>query len=120
MDETSELAGLTLPKHLDGRSFKLLLDDPKAKHKEAAISQFPRRREGAQFQYMGHAMRTDRYRYIEWFDRKTGEITARELYDHQHDAAENENIAIRPENADLLSKLNSQLWQTIPRPNSGK
>lgn len=115
-----ELAGLTLPKHLDGRSFKSLLDDPKSQHKAAAISQFPRRREGAQFQYMGYAMRTDRYRYVEWLDRKTGEITARELYDHQTDADENENIANRPENVDLLSKLNMQLWQTIPKPKTGE
>jgi iduronate 2-sulfatase len=36
-----ELAGLPLPKHLAGRSFVPLLDNPKRKWKTAALSQFP-------------------------------------------------------------------------------
>lgn len=36
-----ELAGLPLAPHLEGRSFKPLLDDPSAEWKTAAISQFP-------------------------------------------------------------------------------
>ena len=36
-----ELAGLPLPKHLAGRSFVPLLNDPNQKWKTAAISQFP-------------------------------------------------------------------------------
>jgi iduronate 2-sulfatase len=111
-----DLAGLDLPKHLDGRSFKSLLDDPGAKYKDAAISQFPRKHQGAE--YMGYAMRTDRYRYIEWVDRKTREIKERELYDHQTDPSENQNVAGRPENVELLRTLNVQLWRTIPRAKS--
>lgn len=37
----AELAGLTLPKHLDGQSFAPLLDNPKREWKQAAFSQFP-------------------------------------------------------------------------------
>ena len=66
--------------------------------------------------YMGYAMRTDRYRYVEWLDARSGEISARELYDHANDAAENENIAQRPEHSALLDQLSAELWRTLPRP----
>ena len=36
-----ELAGLPLPKHLEGHSFAPLLNDPKRSWKKAAFSQFP-------------------------------------------------------------------------------
>ena len=36
-----ELAGVPLPKHLEGKSFAPLLDDPCQQWKEAALSQFP-------------------------------------------------------------------------------
>ena len=37
----TELAGLDLPKHLEGQSFKALLKDPDKKWKQAAFTQFP-------------------------------------------------------------------------------
>jgi hypothetical protein len=61
-------------------------------------------------------MRTDRYRYVEWIDAKSGAITSRELYDHANDTAENENVAGRAEHAALLAQLSAQLWKTLPRP----
>ncbi len=42
----SELAGLPLPGHLEGTSFKPLLDDPKRPWKSAAFSQYPRSQKG--------------------------------------------------------------------------
>lgn len=109
-----DLAGLPLPKHLEGRSFKALLDDPDVKHKETAISQFPRRFDGSQ--YMGYSMRTDRYRYIEWLNRKNNEVAARELYDHRADDQENTNIANDPKNKELVGELSRQLWKALPKP----
>lgn len=102
-----DLAGLTLPAHLEGKSMKPLLEDPQRPWKSAAFSQYPRSYEGQQL--MGYALRTDRYRYIEWQDRKSREVVTRELYDHQTDPAENQNVASRAENRDLLSKLSTQL-----------
>jgi iduronate 2-sulfatase len=58
---------------------------------------------------MGYAMRTDRYRFVQWRDRTTGEPISQELYDHQDDPAENENVAARPENKERLEKLAAQL-----------
>jgi iduronate 2-sulfatase len=109
-----ELAGLPVPKPLEGVSLKPLLDGSAAKVKDAAFSQFPRQHEGRD--YMGYAMRTDRYRYVEWLDAGSGEIAARELYDHADDPAENENVAGRAEHAALLAQLSAQMWKTLPRP----
>ncbi|MBI5775741.1 MAG: zinc-dependent peptidase, partial [Verrucomicrobia bacterium] len=108
------LAGLPVPKTLEGKSLVPLLDGSAAKVKDAAFSQFPRKHEGRD--YMGYAMRTERHRYIEWLDAKSGEVTARELYDHDTDAGEIENVAARPEHAALLKQLNAQMWKALPRP----
>jgi len=38
-------------------------------------------------------------------------VVARELYDHQTDPAENENVADRPENKPVLEQLARQLQE---------
>ena len=65
---------------------------------------------------MGYAMRTDRYRYIEWQDRRTREVVAAELYDHTIDSPEDTNIAGQAENKSLLAELSRQMWATLPQP----
>jgi len=105
----TELAGLPLPGHLEGTSFKPLLDNPTRAWKTAAFSQYPRKVKGRQL--MGYAMRTDRYRFTVWVDREDhSKIDAKELYDHQADPQENVNIANLPENAALVATLMEQ-WQ---------
>jgi len=96
------LAGLPLPDGLEGTSFVPLLDDPKTPWKESAISEYPK---GG---HRGFAMRTDRYRYVEWYDR-AGQLADRELYDHQADPQENQNVAGKPENAALIERLAAEL-----------
>jgi len=108
-----DLAGLSLPHQLEGTSMKPLLSDPARTWKAAAFSQYPRQLED-RTPLMGYAMKTDRYRLVEWRNRQTGEPITHELYDHQTDPAENQNIADRPENKELLAKLAAQLksgWQ---------
>jgi len=62
-------------------------------------------------QLMGYAMRTERYRFVVWVGRNDHtKIDAIELYDHQVDPQENQNIAKRPENAALVEKLMTQ-WR---------
>jgi iduronate 2-sulfatase len=107
-----DLAGLSLPDHLQGVSMKPLLDDPSRSWKSAAFSQYPRSHEGRQL--MGYAMRTDRYRYVQWRDRSTGEPVTHEIYDHETDPSENQNVAGREEHKILLDQLAAQLkagWQ---------
>ena len=99
-----ELAGLELPEHLEGTSFAPLLDEPETPWKKAAFSQYPR---GS---IMGYTMRTDRYRYTLWVQRKNPEIVvARELYDHETDPMENVNVSGDPKNAKVVRELEEQL-----------
>ena len=102
----AQLAGLPLPDDLDGTSFAPLLDHPDQPGKKAALSQFPRGKA------MGRSMRTDRYRFTLWQNRRgAGETLAVELYDHQNDPDENENLAVRPEHAALVERLRAELEQ---------
>lgn len=109
-----DLAGLPILESLDGTSLKPLLSDSTATAKDAAFSQFPRRHEGRE--YMGYAMRTDRYRYVEWQDRNTRQVLATELYDHTRDSFENINVAGDEENRPLAAELSRQMWATLPKP----
>lgn len=109
-----ELAGISTPAGLAGTSLTPILQDATQQVKQAAFSQFPRLHAGKN--YMGYAMRTDRYRYIEWLDAVNGEVVARELYDHAVDPDENENRALAPESRDTLLALEKQMWSTLPKP----
>ena len=108
-----ELAGLPLPENLEGTSLVPLMRDPRRAWKKAAFSQEHSRRKGM----FGRTMRTDRYRYTEWFSpEKT--LAARELYDHDLDPAENVNLAVKAGNEALVERLSRQLhagW-TAARP----
>ena len=102
----ADVAGLPLPAHLEGTSFKPLLENPDRKWKAAAFSQYPRGKK-----VMGYSMRTDRYRLTVWVDRADHtKIEAVELYDHQVDPQENRNVAKQPANKELVSRLMEQ-WQ---------
>ncbi len=99
-----ELAGLSLPDHLEGTSFAPLLDRPDRSWKAAAFSQYPH---GS---FTGRSIRTDRYRFTRWTAKnKPNEVAGLELYDHQTDPAENTNIAHLPENTELVRRLSTQL-----------
>jgi arylsulfatase A-like enzyme len=97
-----ELCGLAVPDHLEGTSAVPLMREPARPWKAAAFSQYPRGR------VMGYSMRTARYRYNRWIDRRTKKVVARELYDHRADAGENTNLAGRPAHAALVKKLDAQ------------
>ena len=104
----SDLAGLPVPGHLQGVSLVPLMEDPARPWKSTAFSQFLR--EGIWIapdgiEYMGYAVRTDRYRYVVWVNHETGELAARELYDHQSDPAENVNLATDPAYAETVAGL---------------
>ena len=103
-----EACGLNVPEHLEGLSVMPLVTDPDRSWKKAAFSQYPRGR------IMGYSLRTERFRYTEWQDRKTGKVMARELYDHEKDPAENTNVAQQPEYAaerKRLAEILKQGWK---------
>jgi len=97
-----DLCKLTIPKHTEGLSVVPLIKDPGRPWKKAAFSQYPRGK------VMGYTMRTKRFRYTEWQDRKTGKVLARELYDHEKDPDENINAADQPaytKDIQMLAKI---------------
>ncbi|MHC4995822.1 MAG: sulfatase/phosphatase domain-containing protein, partial [Planctomycetota bacterium] len=108
-----ELAGLPIPEHLEGVSLVPLLEDPENTVKDAAFSQFPRRHDRGE--YHGYTIRTDRYRYVEWVDTRTGRTHATELYDHRNDPDENTNVAAYPAHQTLITELQQQLFQNFKR-----
>lgn len=113
-----DISGFEVPKHLHGKSLKPLLENPNATIKDAAFSQFllgrfgPR--EDRKVERMGYTVRTDRYRYVEWYiwkkeEKIKGNFIARELFDHNTDPRENINIANKPENKDLIKEMSEEL-----------
>jgi arylsulfatase A-like enzyme len=107
----AELAGLPLPAQLEGTSAVPLLETPARAWKPAIFSQFLRDGVWAAPDgqpYMGYSLLTDRYHYVRWVNWQTKTEVARELYDREHDAAENTNIADRPEHAALVDALEAQ------------
>lgn len=93
-----ELAGLPVPAGLDGTSFATTLKSPETRTRESVIHVYPR---GGR---LGRAIRTDRYRIVEWKAPGAPSETAEyELYDYQTDALETVNLATSQ--PDVLHKL---------------
>ncbi|MFK5924962.1 MAG: sulfatase [Verrucomicrobiota bacterium] len=118
----AELCELPLPESLEGLSFKPLLNDPERPWKTAAFSLYPRNVSG-KGRVMGRSMKTERYRFTEWTNSK-GDFRVVELYDHQNDSEENQNVANLPENRELIKKLTKRLragWKiALPPERSGE
>lgn len=108
----SDLAGLSCPDYVEGSSFVPLLKNPDRKWKGAAFSQYPR----DEASVMGKAVRTDRYRYVEWADVKTNKVHAVEMFDHTVDPGERTSIHDRPDvkdERDRLAVLLREGWRGV-------
>ncbi len=104
----TELAGVTNPKGLEGRSLVPLLNDPQSPWNGYAITQVLRPADDRlENQVMGCSIRTDRWRYTEWANGKAG----RELYDHHSDPMEFHNMAVKPDklSRDVMQRLSKTL-----------
>ncbi|MBX9655434.1 sulfatase-like hydrolase/transferase, partial [bacterium] len=99
-----DLCGLTRPEGIDGESLKPVLEKPTDRGKGFALTQVTRFR-GKQGQRMGYSLRTDRWRYTEW---DGGELGI-ELYDHENDPKELNNLAEDPAYSQTVKELQSEL-----------
>jgi uncharacterized sulfatase len=104
----ADLCGLPAPADLPGRSLRALLDNPAQSWKPAALTQV-RRGDKKTGGYSGYALRTERYRYIEWDGGQRGT----QLYDHETDPRELHNLADDPSHADTVARLKRLLHETI-------
>jgi arylsulfatase A-like enzyme len=103
-----DLAGLTVPTYLDGKSLMPIMKNNNEIVKEFSVSQYPRsggdpeteRLGYAGAKVMGYSIRTSQYRYTVWmgsnfrssqkFDKNL--IIGEELYDYINDPEETENV----------------------------
>jgi iduronate 2-sulfatase len=103
------LCGLAKPTHLNGLNLMPVLNNPKAKVRQAAFTvtrirgKIPGVKKNNQ---LGHTIRTERYRYTVWGDGKHGV----ELYDYKSDPDEYTNLAKR-DSAKKVLKGMQQLMQ---------
>jgi uncharacterized sulfatase len=109
----ADLCGLEAPENLSGRSLKPVLDDPEEEVRDAALTQVfrNRRRSGPDEEFMGYSIRTDRWRYTEWDEGKQG----RELYDHENDPNETDNLAETSEHSETVAELAKLLAEAKER-----
>ena len=109
-----DLAEIEVPEQLEGVSLKPILEKPNTILKKGAVSQFLRRQKDREL--MGYAYRTDRWRYIEWIDRKSGKTVSRELFDHSTGPTESINLAKKQEHTKLKQRLGKALRAMLPQP----
>ncbi len=107
-----DLAGIETPDFVDGSSLLPALKETSAQVDSAAFSQYYRRHQDRE--YMGYAMRTDSYRFVEWREFGSGSVTARELYDHRSDPSESVNLADSAA-GETIDRLTAQLLKSHPR-----
>jgi iduronate 2-sulfatase len=111
-----ELASISTPEGLDGRSFVPNLRDITSPTKDHVIHVYPRTVRG-KGQVLGRAIRTKQYRLVEW--KEIGVATADadwELYDYESDPLETRNLAAeRPEVVARLKTLLATHPEAVPQ-----
>jgi iduronate 2-sulfatase len=93
-----DLAGLPLPRHLEGTSLIQRLKKPGKYEADYAVSKFNN----------GVTLVGEEFFYTEWFNKNDSAI-ARMLYDHSTDPGENFNIAEREGMQNEVNKLSADL-----------
>ena len=111
-----DLCGLPQVRELEGTILRAVLESPSRRMRSAAYTQHPR---PAYYKgepdAMGCSVRTDRYRYTEWRDFRSGKVVAKELYDHQSDPDESRNLIAAAPDEEALAEAVRLLAEKFPR-----
>ncbi len=120
-----DLAGITIPSHLDGKSLVPVMKHPKISIKEYSVSQYPRPQDKIESgrlgwsngEFMGYSIRTKQYRYTVWmkdtfrsykpFSKDL--VVATELYDYKKDPNETVSVVDDPKYAEISKNLYQQM-----------
>ncbi|OGV67594.1 MAG: iduronate-2-sulfatase [Lentisphaerae bacterium RIFOXYA12_FULL_48_11] len=103
----AELAGIKVPANLQGQSLVPILKDVSVTGRNWALTQVSRG--GGAKRFFGYSLRTPRWRYTEWNEGQAG----RELYDHDADKKEINNLAEKAEHAATVADLSKQLRAAV-------
>lgn len=93
-----ELAGLEMPDHLEGESFREMLFNGDATGDGVAVAQW----------FAGITTIRDHYFYTEWID-DSDSAFARMLYDHASDPQENVNISERETSREIVRGMSEEM-----------
>lgn len=120
----AELAGMSVPSGLDGKSLVPILRDPHLPGRKAVLSQFPRPFKRTDPEKMGYSIRTDTHRYTRWVEWPERNILAEELYDYTSEIStvrmgafliERENIVDTPAYTEIRDRLRAQMDEMLMR-----
>jgi len=116
----AELCSIQSPKNLQGQSLVPMLTKPESTGRGWALTQVSRGGGPARAtvgsdqssnggKYFGYSFRTPKWRYTEWDEGTRG----RELYDHDVDPQELNNLANDPQVSAKINELSGQLRQAV-------
>jgi arylsulfatase A-like enzyme len=98
-----ELAGISKPFHLQGKSFVPLTENPGQPWKTEVYCRWIR----------GETVVIQNHTYTEWMSENDGKPYSRMMYDLRNDPEETVNISDKPENKMLVQQLSDKLRKHI-------
>lgn len=109
------LAGMEVPSHLRGDNLIPLMENTDESDFPYAFSQFSRDEK------MGYAIRSDRYRYVEWMEKGKhydsgadySKVVEKQLFDYQTDPHERVNVANTPGYEKIRQELEEALHEWL-------
>lgn len=96
----AELCDVKPPANLQGQSLRPMIDDVDEPGRGFTISQVTRKLPKQKSRFFGYTIRTPEYRLTLWDDGKNGV----ELYDHQTDPTEKNNLAFDGDQTDSMTR----------------
>ena len=100
----TNMCDVEVPVEIAGQDLTELLRDPNAEARGWSLSQMRRNKRG-QSTFDGYSIRTPRYRYTEWAEGERG----RELYDHNADPMERDNLIGDAKHASVAEEMSELL-----------